>query len=424
LKECGISFFESYKEGENKVRSKKIKVKSRNILILFILLAVTITTFLWGASLTYGSNDPDVTVYVYGENTKEGPIFGGEGGMGAGLWAPGMSDKGTLRIINNYSSRIKVNNFGIALKLEKKDGETYVPVDDAELVKNFAENMKLTIRKGRLLVFSTKIFDGSFYDMLYEKGSEVHKGFDLSPGNAFNIYKNDHVDLEYELKMDEGAGNELQGLKATVSFLINVYENPEPYIPGGNGGGKDADKISIPDAEGKWYSNCIIELIRHGILEPYEDGTIRPENYLTRAETAVLLGRALNLENKVDGKSPYKDELPDWARGYIISTSEAKVFIGYPGKIFKAESSITREEFTAVLVRAFKKKLLDKSDLDFKDKDKIGSWAYKDIRIAVQNGMISGYEDGTFRPKNNITRAEAFSILCRLMGYHKLHDKN
>ncbi|HHW48941.1 MAG TPA: S-layer homology domain-containing protein [Clostridiaceae bacterium] len=411
------------------VRVKKLKVKSRHILVPLILFAIIFTSFFWNTGLSYGANDPDVTVYVHGEQSRGGPIFNQAGGIGNGLWAPGMSDKGTLRIINNYSSRIKVSNLGLALKLEKEEDEGFVPVNDPELIKIFAENMKLTVRKGRLLVFSSTIFNGSFYDMLYEKDSEVHKGFDLSPGNTFNINKNDHVDLEYEVKMDERAGNELQGLKATVSFLVNVHENPEPPRPpeppkppvtDGDGG----DKISIPDAEGKWYSDCIIELIRHGILEPYEDGTVRPENYLTRAEMAVLMGRALKLENKVDGKSPYKDKLPDWARGYIISTSEVKVFIGYPGKVFKPDNNITREEFTAVLVRAFKKELIDDSDLEFKDKDKIGGWAYEYIRIAVQNGVILGYEDGTFRPKDNITRAEAFTILCKLLGYHKLHDKN
>jgi len=186
---------------------------------------------------------------------------------------------------------------------------------------------------------------------------------------------------------------------------------------------RGTDAYDIPDIKGHWAHDCIITLLEHGIIEPYPDGTIRPENYITRAEVAVLMGKALKLKNLRESKSPYVDELPDWARGYIISTSRARVFRGYLDKTFRPDNFILREEITAVFVRAFKKKLLDGSQLTFTDSDKIAKWAREYIRIAFQHGVVTGYPDNTFRPLDYMKRAEAFTITCKLLGYHEEHDE-
>ncbi|GAA3411533.1 S-layer homology domain-containing protein [Paenibacillus hodogayensis] len=91
---------------------------------------------------------------------------------------------------------------------------------------------------------------------------------------------------------------------------------------------------------------------------------------------------------------------------------------GYPDGTFRPEASVTRAEFTAMLMRGLKPKG-EGSSLAFADKDAIGVWAVQPVAQAVQLSIISGYEDGTFRPNANITRAEMIAMVVRASGLAK-----
>lgn len=413
---------------------KYLKLKIGVILLLVTLFSIC-TCWMIGASLL--ESEPDVNLFVFGEKSKGGPIFSNDGDMGAGLWAPGRSNSGTLRIHNNYSQSIRVSNLGLSMTLEKLDDGAYKPVEDPALLEEFAKNMKLEIRKGAFLSFDKLLYDKSFYEMLYIKNDSNHQGCDLPASDRFDISRDSHADFKYTVHMDEDAGNNLQGLRATVAFLFNVHENPDVYVPPVESGTHSANNITASDEiieledeeipksntgdSNHWAHDCIETLLEHGIIEPYADGTIKPDNNITRAETAVLICKALNIEPIEKPKAYYKDRLPRWARGYIMAAREKRIFLGYPDKRFRPNSFITREEMTAVLVRAFKLKTNGYKQLTFKDKDDIGKWAVSHVRVAYQNKVIEGYPDNTFRPKANMTRAEAFTIICRLLNYHEEH---
>ncbi|HYF75350.1 MAG TPA: S-layer homology domain-containing protein [Candidatus Nitrosocosmicus sp.] len=374
-------------------------------------------------------NKADVTLYIHGEKSNGGPIFNTSGQMGGGLWAPGVSASGTMRIYNNYCSRISIHNLGIKMKLY--DTINKREVTDAGLIREFAEAMKLTIKKGKRLVFNNTIYNKSFYEMLYVRGSSSQKGFDLGILNWVNIGKDSSVDFEYTVHMDEGAGNNLQGLKATVDFIINAQEKPVEGPPYGDDSDKNKGENSnlvqepvevIPDIGGHWAHDCIIALIEHDVLDPDENSSIRPEDYITRAEAAVLIGRALKLEESKDISTGYVDNIPTWARGYVISTTKAKVFKGYPGRVFKSYRNISREEMTAVLIRAFRKDSTSQKEITFTDRGTIAKWARDSIAKSVEEGIVTGYsDDNTFRPKAYMTRAEAFTLVCKLLKYHEEH---
>lgn len=389
--------------------------------IQIVLLIVFLSWIFWNAGTTFALNGaPDVTVNTSGQGSG-GAMFGGE------LWAPGVTETGTMRLNNNYSERVRVNSFGISMTLERildEESETIETIaPHSELYDTFAENMKLTIRKGSLLVFSEKpVFDGSFSDLLYGSG---YQGHTLPEADRFNINENGSVDLEYTVHMDEKAGNDMQGLKATVAFLVNMDENPVPKDKDRDRDGEELVEEPVeeyPDIGGHWAHDCIMALLQHGIIHGYPDGTIRPDNYITRAEAAVLAANALKLGER-EGTLPYVDSIPVWAQGYILSTTEKDVFEGYPGNVFKPDSYITREEMAAVLIRAFGKKAIDGTELTFKDTDDIGKWAVEYVKAGVDNSIITGYPDSTFRPKDKVTRAEAFTMICKLLGYHSEHTK-
>jgi len=92
--------------------------------------------------------------------------------------------------------------------------------------------------------------------------------------------------------------------------------------------------------------------------------------------------------------------------------------------MFKANNYITREEMIIVLTKGYEVKLQNEDlDLTFEDKDKIANWSLKYVKAGYESSVIVGYPDNTYRPKNNITRAEAFTIICKLMGLHDEHTE-
>ncbi|RKL63770.1 S-layer homology domain-containing protein [Thermoanaerobacteraceae bacterium SP2] len=401
------------------MRNLKRKKRMASGILLMAAALIFISTF-WGAAVSLATNqDPDVELNVSGGGSSGGAMFGG------GLWAPGATETGTMRLHNNHFERVRVNSFGIYMKLERildEEPETIAPHSD--LYEAFAKNMKLTIKKGRLLAFSDTVFDGSFFELLYESGDETYRGYALLEEDRFNINKNDSEDLEYTVHMDEKAGNYMQGLKAMVAFLVNMDENPAPEHKYRNNNNELVEEPleEYPDIGSHWAHDCIAALLQHGIIHGYPDGTIRPDNYITRAEAAVLAANALNL-GEAAGVPLYADTIPAWAQWYILAATRRGVFEGYPGNVFRPENYITREEMAAVLMRAFDKKAENDVQLAFKDKDDIGAWAAEYVKAGVDNDIIAGYPDNTFKPRANITRAEAFTMICKLLGYHAEHAK-
>lgn len=411
-------------------------------LVLMLIVGLVINNVIDITFAAITNDDPDVIITIGADKqiAQEGNLFGD------GLWYPGREASGVLRIANNFN-QIKVSSLGLDVKLESiKDG-----YDEDTVYNSFLSNMKLTIKKGRLLVFEDKIVDNmNFGELLYKSGSDTHKGYVLKDTHQFNISNGDHVDLEYTLSMDNEAGKELQDISSSVDFLINVAEiSTDDGGDGGGGssGGEDDDEENktvntvITFTEKQWYHDCIKALLDNGIIqgypsesmtiEDYRNGTVKPEDYIeqavqpklniTRAEAAMLIGKALGLEEVEKFFSGYIDGVPDWAKGYIIATSDKEIFEGYPGNLFRPNNYITREEMTAVLIRAFEKKYEKEIELGFVDKTEIAKWAEEYVKSAVQNKVVDGYPDNTFKPKNNITRAEAFTIICKLLGLHAEH---
>ncbi|HYE12647.1 MAG TPA: hypothetical protein VEF53_20980, partial [Patescibacteria group bacterium] len=130
--------------------------------ILSIILIILMVFAVWNIkdmSILQASSDPAVTLYVHGERSVGGPIFDNKGNVAEGLWAPGHSQSGIMRIYNNYSNRIRISNLALTIKLEKLVDEVYQPVNDESLLQSYAKIMKLTIKKGRYLVLEDTIFD-------------------------------------------------------------------------------------------------------------------------------------------------------------------------------------------------------------------------------------------------------------------------
>ena len=157
----------------------------------------------------------------------------------------------------------------------------------------------------------------------------------------------------------------------------------------------------------------------------YEDGTFLPQNNMTRAEAVTLLTRLITDENNIKGfvESNYTD-VPDgaWYEPYVGFFEKLGILDSVAergGTIFKPTQNITRAEFAELI---YKVATLDAQNASSSVKlgditDVKSSYKYAPaIYYAIANGIVTGYEDNTFRPENNITRAEVVTMVNRFLG--------
>ena len=154
----------------------------------------------------------------------------------------------------------------------------------------------------------------------------------------------------------------------------------------------------------------------------YEDGSVQPEGDITRAEVATIFFRLLTDESRDEFWSQtndYTDVPADaWYNNAVSTLSNAGIIDGYEDGTFKPDGNITRAEFATIAVRFFEA-TYDGGDLF---SDIAGHWAQDYINEAANAGIVDGYPDGTFGPQKLITRAEAMTMVNRTIDRHPHED--
>lgn len=148
----------------------------------------------------------------------------------------------------------------------------------------------------------------------------------------------------------------------------------------------------------------------------YSDGTVRPENNITRAEVAAIFFRLLQpsiRDSVLSAPNPFADIPADaWFATEVSALNALGIIQGRTETLFDGDAAITRAEFAAVCAR-FDTGVTNGNN-SFSDIE--GHWAEEEIMRAASLGWITGYEDGTYRPDAPITRAEAVSIINRVLN--------
>jgi len=180
---------------------------------------------------------------------------------------------------------------------------------------------------------------------------------------------------------------------------------------GGGGGGSRKPTVTIPDNVPTGLNGDD----HYAYIVGYPDSTVRPQNGITRAEVATIFFRLLTDETR-NVNSTKSNSYSDVAAGawynHAVSTLSAMGIVkGDSQGKFNPNAPITRAEFAAIAARFDDK--ANTTAVDFSD---IAShWAKDEISAAANNGWINGYTDGTFRPNNKITRAEAMTLVNRVL---------
>ena len=155
-----------------------------------------------------------------------------------------------------------------------------------------------------------------------------------------------------------------------------------------------------------------------GYIIGYVDGMVRPEGNITRGEVVTIFFRMLTEKSRHDYWSTENDftDVPKelWCNNAISTLANGGILTGYPDGSFKPNNTITRGELAAMASR-----FLDCTKDGYSGQDKFSdisdSWAREIINIVAENDLVNGYEDGTFRPDQMITRAETMAIINRLL---------
>ena len=172
---------------------------------------------------------------------------------------------------------------------------------------------------------------------------------------------------------------------------------------------------SFPDIEGHWAEKEIRLLAGMGYVSGYDDGDFLPQEHITRAQLASIMNKIKNYT--VETTEEVIDLDPDvwYARDVRIALGEGYLD-GYDDGTFKPQRIVTREEAVTTLNRVFKPKGVGgATGLPFEDTETIQEWAVPSVAVFYSLGYVNGYEDGTFDPKRGVTRAEIIKMIYSIM---------
>lgn len=164
-----------------------------------------------------------------------------------------------------------------------------------------------------------------------------------------------------------------------------------------------------------WAKDYVETLAGAGILSGVDGNRFEPSRPVTRAEFVSILQKALGLARPEQTKTTFADVKEGaWYCDAVLAASAAGIVSGYQDGTFRPNSTITREEISVILSRVLKLSGKEQSG-GFKDGDSISSWSKSAVFSAAEKGLLKGYEDGTFRPKNTVNRAECAVMIYRML---------
>ena len=299
-------------------------------------------------------------------------------------------------------------------KFSTKDGKTYpdtvtYTAKDGDTPAQFTWNINEDVYAGTEVTLSYKLkltapkTAAGAYGVTDLDGNGFVDGAETTKVVAADaLYTNEKAAL-YIKENDQG--KEIAVFpKPSVSYTVNG---------GGSGGSGGSHKptVTIPDdvptgLNGKDHYAYVVG---------YPDGMVYPQKNITRAEVATIFFRLLTDETREANmtKSNSYNDMKDgaWYTCAVSTLSKMGIIKGYEDGSFKPDASISRAEFAAIAARFDPDG--DKTPATFSDVS--SHWAKDEISIAANHGWIKGYEDGSFKPDQKITRAETMTLVNRVL---------
>ena len=359
------------------------------------LVAVCLAVAILGGALTVFSlatgNEPTVTY----DHKEKGFIFDNVTKMEGNEYPNLFNDLSQLMPGDVRSQDIKVTVKNVTdgtiymyLRTEPmwEDKPEEITEDEAAAYADLMSQIKLEVKNGE-----TALTDG-----------------DLANGVLLGKLRSskDVLDLTVDLEVPLDMGNEFQNYYGEIGWVFTAEYHKDPVDPVG----PERPALSSVD--------------HYAYIVGYPDGNVHPEWKITRAEATTIFFRMLQEESRENFWSqvnPYYDVYPDkWYNNAISTMTNAGIVNGYPDGNFEPDGNITRAEFAAMAVRFFADEYDEVEGDAFPDI--ADHWANYEINLAYAKQLIEGYPDGTFKPNQEITRAEAVTIVNRVLERYPHKD--
>jgi hypothetical protein len=151
----------------------------------------------------------------------------------------------------------------------------------------------------------------------------------------------------------------------------------------------------------------------NGWMNGMSSDRFSPNGTLTRGQAAAVLVRMLGLTPEKDAIYAFSDCSNHWAEAYIDTARKNGIITGIGDNRFEPDRAVSRQEMAVMLKNMLN--INDGGTSIFNDLSETeNAWSYKAVTALADAGIINGYPDGSFRPENSITRAEAAAVFSRL----------
>ncbi|WP_020615472.1 S-layer homology domain-containing protein [Paenibacillus daejeonensis] len=179
-------------------------------------------------------------------------------------------------------------------------------------------------------------------------------------------------------------------------------------------------QISFTDINGHWASANILRAAQLGWVNGYPDGTFRPQETVTRVQFTTMLSRALMLTGGSGQGLEFidEDQIPAYAQTHVAQAVAAGIVQGFEDQSFRPHKRISRSEMAVMIMRAMKQPLPEEAGiaLNYSDAELIQPWARPAVAAATERGLIKGRGNNLFVPQGETTRAEAVTLILRMLG--------
>ncbi len=177
--------------------------------------------------------------------------------------------------------------------------------------------------------------------------------------------------------------------------------------------------VSFRDLTAHWAEPDIKQAVDLGIVSGYPDGTFKPDGAITRAEFAVMLVQALRPQEKLsnNGPLPFTDleQIGEWARNAVAQAVQAGIISGYEDGSFRPDARINRGEMAKMIANALGLEDNSADFTEFADNTAIPDWAKGAVAALSKRGIMTGREGNQFAPGGQATRAEAVKALLNML---------
>ncbi|MGG1552449.1 S-layer homology domain-containing protein [Paenibacillus ferrarius] len=341
------------------------------------------------------------------------------GGNGGGYTPPSSSDT-------------KLTSTDGKLKLSAgKAGEVSLGAEMTVAIPADASGKELTVTiekisdtlKQQLITGQKEALVSSIYELLKNISENFSKPVTLNFTFDPSIVKADQKASVFYYDEPKKVWVEVPGGKVSgnrISVEVDHFTKYAVFAADQKPATNEEQAVRFSDIAGHWAESKLKQAVVNGIVSGYPDGTFKPNHTVTRAEFAVMLMNGLKPQGDGDTLTEltFTDSvnIPSWAQKAIAQAAQAQIISGYDDGSFRPDAEITRAEMAVMIAIALKLKVEVNAATGFADDQAVPAWAKGAVVALAKQKLVEGQEANEFAPVAPTTRAEAVTVILNALA--------